>query len=290
MTMKRFIRLSVLLLSMVLLPFANAARGKLTSSTFNSMTVYYGIPKSGAARVDYYITVSTPQGVAYGHYHGTTFDGGMKGQKMPLVSWSGTGAAPVLTVKDFDTNVSKSNCPGIGSGWQCASETFTVTVESDNYGCPWVAGLYTLSTNSWYISSSALSYTGPTVRGTVCPTVPVDTYDVSWDANTLKHEKVLTITPTGGTVSTTLKTYLMESGTLCDKSKLDTRGAACRVIGTGVTLSILGCDNNVVSTVALAHALTDTELHYITVSVNTKNIGTGMVKSTCNFQYILEQL
>ncbi|POT27089.1 DUF2544 domain-containing protein [Citrobacter freundii] len=287
MMMKKIHCLSVLVLAIVGVLFSSSAlaQGKLRSSQFET-TVYWAASNVGTTDVRYDITVSTPTGVYYGVYESRIL---VLNREIPNVSWTGpSSTAPTLYLKSWDT-VSNSKCPGMdtsGNYWKCAKQVLRITLQSDDYGCPWVA--------STSITSKAFSagddYYGPPARNTICPTVPVDTYDVSWDANSLKHEKVLKITPTGGTVSTTLKTYLMESGTLCDKSKMDTRGAGCRVVGSGVTLSVLGCDNSVVSTVALTHALTDTELHDITVSVNTKNIGTGTVKSTCNFQYILEQL
>lgn len=289
MMMKRFIQLSVLSLSLLLLPFANAAKGKLTSSTFNSMVLYYGLAKVGVVNLDYFITVATPQGVNYAHYRSTLADKTHKGSKIPLVSWSGPGTAPVLTLTDFDTSESSSHCPGLSPKWVCASQTFSVTVEADNYGCPWVAALYMVSTEMTGLSISN-SYTSPTVRSTICPTVPIDTYDVSWDPNVVKHDTVLSIPSTGGTVSSTLKTYLMESGSLCDKSKFDGRGAYCRFVGTGVTLTVRGCDNANVTTVASPYALDNVALHDINVTVDTKNIGTGMVKATCSFQYVLDQL
>lgn len=283
MIMKRIHRLSVLVLAIVgvLFSASTLAQGKLRSSQFET-TLYWA--SSGITGIRYDISVSTPKGVYYGVYETRTL---ILNREIPNVSWTGPSTPPTLYLKSWGTT-SDSNCPGLDTHyWDCAKQVLRITIQSDDYGCPWVASTVITSTAP---TQAASTYTGPPARSSVCPTVPVATYDVSWDANTPKHEKVLTITPTGGTVSTTLKTYLMESGKLCDKSKMDTRGAGCRVVGTGVTLSILGCDNNVVSTVALAHALTDTELHDITVSVNTKNIGTGTVKSTCNFQYILEQL
>ncbi|EMX9181302.1 DUF2544 domain-containing protein [Citrobacter sedlakii] len=284
--MKKFICISVFFLCLPLFsPSATAAGDKLANSKFNSETVYYGRNRtinSGPTTLN--VTVATPHGVAYGAYQIPYVS--HKGSVIAATSWSGTGKAPVLTIVDF-ASASNSNCPGIDtSKWQCGQLVVSVEVESDNFGCPWIATISATST----MRANGNFYTGPVTRDSVCPTVPVDTFDISWDPNIVKHETVLAVDATGGTVTSSLQTYLMESGSLCDKSKYDSRGAYCRFVGTGVTLSVLGCDDNHVQSRASPFALTDKALHDITVSVNTKNIGTGMVKATCNFQYILEQL
>lgn len=291
MIIKRFFYLSVLLLCLpLLLPSANAARGKLTNAAFDSMVIYYGLTSRSPVSLEYHITVATPQGVEYGVYKATRAQGQHQGDTIPLVSWTGSGTAPVLTLNDWDSSESDSHCPGLNKDldWDCASQTFNVEVASDNYGCPWIAAISIISTAT--MNPTAGSYIGPVTRDSVCPTVPVDSFDVSWDPNVVKHDTVLSLDSTGGTVTSTLKTYLMESGSLCDKSQYDSRGAYCRFVGTGITLSVLGCDNRNVTTTATAHALMDKALHDINVAVNTKNMGTGTVQSTCSFQYILEQL
>lgn len=268
------------------------AKSKLRSTTFESMKVYYGQSKNSFGTSTYEVTVATPEGVYYGVYKAGIV-GQHKGDVIPLVSWTGPGSvpAPTLTLVDWDSNIGNSHCPGIdGEYWQCASLTFKVTVASDDYGCPWVA---TVKNTTTLIGESqgSQSYTGPVSRGSACPTVPVSTYDVSWSPDSVQHGKTLSFAATGGTINSTLNTYLMESGTLCDGSKYDSRGAYCRFISTGVTLTVLGCSNaSIVTTTATAHPITDKELHDINVAVNTKNVGSGATTVTCNFQYILEQL
>lgn len=289
MNIRRLIGLNIALLcfSLLLTP-AEAAQKKLTQ-TFNSVKIYYGQSRTSFATMTYNITISTPTGVNYGVYKAPVNQGQRPGETIPLVSWSGPQTAPVLTFISNDSYVGNEHCPGIqGKYFMCASLTLQIEVQSDDYGCPWLAGVSVLTQN---IMGDMTSWTGPLTRASICPTIPVETYDVSWDPNVVKHDTVLSITPTGGTVNSTLKTYLMENGQLCDKSQTTgTRGGYCRFVGMGTTLSVLGCDNSKVITTAVAHALTDKELHDINVSVNTKNIGTGTVSSVCNFQYILEQL
>ncbi|WP_336285549.1 StfH/YfcO family fimbrial adhesin [Citrobacter arsenatis] len=253
-------------------------------ATFESVTLYYAIGQSGMSNVKLNVAVATPKGISYGVW---TLRG-YAGSTLPLESWTGTpGTAPTIKIKSFDNSVNNSNCPNLPSDWKsCGSYTLSITLQSDDFGCPWVASLYSVSTDAL----SKATWQSPNVRSTICPTVPVDTYDVSWDPNVVKHDTVLSIASTGGTVSSTRKTYLMESGSLCDKSKFDERGAYCRFVGSGVTLSVRGCDNANVTTVASPYALDNVALHDINVTVNTKNIGTGTVKATCSFQYVLDQL
>ena len=290
MTIKRFARLSSILFCLVFLSLsANATGSKLHSTTFESEDLYFGIPHGGGATLKHSIIVSTANGVSYGVYQQSSLL--PVGQVIPLQSWSGPGTAPVLRFLSLDKRgISDSHCPGLPSDWFCSKETFSITIESDDFNCPWFSGLQTLATSVIPGVSDTKSYTGPIVRSTRCDKVPIDTYDISWDPNSVKHDTVLSIDSTGGTVKSTLQTYLMESGSLCDKSKMDTRGGGCRLVAAGITLSVKGCDNGNVTTTASPYALTDKALHDINVSVNTKSMGSGTVKSTCNFQYILDQL
>ena len=239
MMSKRILYLSLLLLFLpLLLPSANAARGKLISSKFNSETVYYAQSKIiDIGIISFNITVATPQGVDYGVY--TARYATYPGSVIPVTSWSGTGTAPIITMVDY-SSASNTRCPGMDtSTFTCAEFVISIEVSSDNYGCPWIATISATTTTR----SFGFTYTGPITRDSICPTVPVDTYDISWDPNVLKHDTVLSIDSTGGTVKSTLQTYLMESGSLCDKSKMDSRGAYCRFVGTGVRLTVKGCDN-----------------------------------------------
>lgn len=258
------------------------AKNKLMSVSFPSEKVYYGVVTGGNVGVlTYHIMVVMPSSVAYGEY-----SHGMVGQNLPLVSWTGSGPAPKVKVVSYDQTVADSYCPGIpSSGWNCGSLTLGVTLEGDDAGCPWVSAVSVVNT-----TLNGSSYIGPFTRGTICPTIPIDTYDVSWSPDTIQHNKVLSVDATGGTVTTVLPTYLMESGTLCDGSKNDSRSAYCRVVATGVRISVLGCSDGIVTATATAHPVTDKELHDINVAVNTKNVGSGTAQATCNFQYIIEEL
>lgn len=257
----------------------------MLKATFSTITLYYGLGRRGDRALTMDVTVTSPDGVSYGVWK---LLGLYKGSQVPLISWSGAGPAPTIVLKDFDNSVDSSHCPGLsGSHWEgCGSYSLDITVKSDDYGCPWLASSHTTATES--IASDV--YISPDVRSSICPKVPVDTFDISWDPNTVKHETSLKLKSTGGTVNSTLQTYLMESGKLCDSSQLDERGAYCRYVATGTRLTVLGCDQNAVKTTAVEHPLTDVALHDINVSVDTKNIGNGAFMSTCNFQYLLEEI
>lgn len=173
------------------------------------------------------------------------------------------------------------------SSWNgCGYYTVDITVQSDNYGCPWLAATH--STAEDLVSGE--TYSAPDTRSSVCPKIPVDTFDISWDANVSKQKTTLMLDATGGTVNRTLHTYLMEGGKLCDGSKFDNRGAYCRFVSSGITLNVLGCDQSSVTTSAVDHPITDVELHDINVAVNTRNIGSGLFTSTCSFQYIIDEI
>ncbi|ECG8591290.1 DUF2544 domain-containing protein [Salmonella enterica subsp. salamae] len=257
----------------------------MLSATFQSATLYYGIGPVGATpSIILDVTIATPEGVYYGVWETTV----KKGQALPLKSWSGPEPAPTIILRNFDNSVTRSNCKNLPSNWYgCGSFTFDITVQSDDYGCPWLATSHVVSTP---LAGFGGTYSPPDTRSSICPKVPVDTFDISWDPNTLKHDTVLQLKATGGTVTNTLHTYLMEGGKLCDGSKFDTRGAYCRFVATGIELNVLGCDQSAVKSTATVHPITDVEVHDINVSVNTKNIGTGQFSSTCNFQYILNEL
>lgn len=279
--MMKIIRTLFLLLATV---WCSSALAKpMLKATFSSTTLYYGIGPSGADRsILMDLTVATPEDVYYG-----TWSIGMKGQQQRLISWSGPDPAPIIVMRDFDSSVSRSSCKNLPDSWKkCGYFLLDITVQSDNYGCPWLATSHIAAAD---LVSGEIYYP-PDTRSTICPTVPVETFDISWDPNTLKHETMLKLTATGGTIANTLHTYLMESGKLCDGSKFDKRGAYCRFVATGIELNILGCDQSAVTTAAVVHPITDVEIHDINVSVNTKNMGTGQFSSTCNFQYILNEL
>lgn len=267
-------------------------RGPMLKATFQSTTLYYGMgPTGGNRSTKLNVTVATPQGV----YYGVWFFGGetssRPGETLPLISWTGPGdfPAPTITSRGYNNrNVPRERCTNLPSNWSgCASLTVDIEVAADDYGCPWLASSHMTSIDLFYVSEV---YSPPDVRGSVCPTVPLDTFDISWSPDRPQHDLTLRFDATGSTVTSTVHTYLLESNKLCDGSKMDTRGAYCRFVSTGITLNVLGCDKSEVTTSAVAHPITDTELHDINVSVNTKRIGSGQFSSTCSFQYILDEL
>ncbi|HCN5724913.1 TPA: DUF2544 domain-containing protein, partial [Escherichia coli] len=99
------------------------------------------------------------------------------------------------------------------------------------------------------------------------------------------------IQSTGSTVTTTLSTYLMEGGRLCDGSNFsdnDGRGAYCRAVSELLTFTSYGCDKSTVTVTPTRHPVTDKVLHDIVVNVNTSS---GQpIDSTCRFQYVLNEL
>ncbi|ECF5952717.1 DUF2544 domain-containing protein [Salmonella enterica subsp. salamae] len=282
--MKKLDNVVASLTLILLLIFSSSclAKNKLMSVAFPSETIYYGIvPGGNVGRLSYDIMVVTPSEVAYGKY-----SSGAVGVNLSLVSWTGSGPVPKIKIVSVDKTVDDSHCPGMpSSDWSCGSMTLGVTLEGDDAGCPWVAAVNVTNT-----ALKGPPYVGPYTRSTICPTIPIDTYDVSWSPDSIQHNKVLSVDATGGTVTTVLPTYLMESGTLCDGSKNDSRSAYCRVVATGVRISVLGCSDGIVTATATAHPVTDKELHDINVAVNTKNVGSGTAQATCNFQYIIEEL
>ncbi|EIY3236473.1 DUF2544 domain-containing protein [Salmonella enterica subsp. salamae] len=258
----------------------------MLKATFRSTTLYYGLGPTGANRPgELHITVTTPTEVSYGVWR----TAGGRGYQLDLISWSGTMPAPTVVIDDFNnSSVPRNRCKNLPDNWhKCASMTFDITVAADDYGCPWLAASHIQATDIFYPDET---YSPPDVRDSVCPTVPLDTFDISWSPDRLQHDMTLRFDATGSTVTSTVHTYLLESNKLCDGSKMDTRSAYCRFVSTGITLNVLGCDKSEVTTSAVAHPITDTELHDINVSVNTKRIGSGQFSSTCSFQYILDEL
>lgn len=226
-----------------------------------------------------HVTVLTPGEVAYGVYNTT----GYIGTDARVVSWTGSGPAPTLTLVDY-SSTDNSFCPGINTTlFRCAYETFKVTVQSDNYGCPWIASFYEVSDQHAYGI-----YTGPTDHATACPTIPVTSFDISWNENYVSHSKALQLQSNGSTITTTLSTYLMQDGKLCDGSVFDNRGAYCRVVSELLTFTSYGCDKSTVTVSPTRHPVTDKQLHDIVVKVNTSS--RQPIDSTCRFQYVLNEL
>lgn len=256
------------------------AGSKLMSSTFKSTEIYYGMNRiSPVGDLFFYVTVLTPGEVSYGQYNSDA----RRGDILPVISWTGSGPAPQLKLTDYG-RTDTSNCPGINTkNFYCAYMTFDVTVESDNYGCPWQASFYSVSEQVGFGV-----YTSPTVHDSACPTIPVASFDISWSENYVSHNKALLLQSDGSTITTTLSTYLMESGKLCDGSVFDSRGAYCRAVSDLLTFTSYGCDNAKVTVTPSRQPVTDKKLHDIVVQVNTSS--RAPIDSTCRFQYVLNEL
>ncbi|ENL2967448.1 DUF2544 domain-containing protein [Escherichia coli] len=272
---------SLVLLALSLGTPKSYAGDKLYSSSFTGNKIYYALNNVSMQGTFYlYVTVLTPKEVAYGKYNSGT---GRVGDPLTVVSWTGSGPAPKIVVTDFERTAT-SNCPGINTSiYSCGNMTINVTVASDDYGCPWIASLYSVAQANGFSA-----YTGPTVNDTVCPTVPVSSYDISWSDSYVSHSKTLQLQSNGSTITTTLSTYLMESGNLCDGSNFDARGAYCRAVSDLLTFTSYGCDNAKVTVTPTRKPLTDRKLHDIVVKVNTSS--RQPIDSTCRFQYVLNEL
>ncbi len=255
------------------------ARDKLTSATFDSVKIYYGMGRAGFTTGALTCHCVNPGEVAYGVYNTTGYIG-----TDAVVSWTGSGPAPTLTLVDY-SSTDNSFCHWINTTlFRCAYETFKVTVQSDNYGCPWIASFYEVSDQHAYGI-----YTGPTDHATACPTIPVTSFDISWNENYVSHSKALQLQSNGSTITTTLSTYLMQDGKLCDGSVFDNREHTAAWLPTGcVNLYPYGCDKSTVTVSPTRHPVTDKQLHDIVVKVNTSS--RQPIDSTCRFQYVLNEL
>ncbi|EGO8720878.1 DUF2544 domain-containing protein [Escherichia coli] len=256
------------------------AGDKLLNANFPSAEIYYAINNiSMQGSLYFYVTVLTPEEVAYGQYN----SGARRGDTLQVISWTGLGPAPKLVLTDFG-NTATSNCPGIDTSiYKCGFMTFSITVSSDDYGCPWIASFYSVSQANGFSA-----YKSPIEHNTVCPTIPVSPYDISWSDSYVSHTKTLQLQSNGSTITTTLSTYLMESGNLCDGSNFDARGAYCRAVSDLLTFTSYGCDNAKVTVTPTRKPLTDRKLHDIVVKVNTSS--RQPIDSTCRFQYVLNEL
>ncbi|MEO3990390.1 StfH/YfcO family fimbrial adhesin [Pseudocitrobacter cyperus] len=237
----------------------------------------------GSTTSNIYLAILTPQGVYHGQYYmGLAV---YAGDNLDMVSWDGPEPAPVLTLESYG-NTDDSRCPGIPSKFHCGYYTLQITTTLADSGCPWVASIYAVS--SHYLGPEKGTYTSPKTYGSACPNVPVATYDVSWSPDYIQHEKTLQMASTGGTVSQTLHTYLMESGTLCDGGLMDSRGSYCRYVGELSSITVLGCNSSKVTSTAIRLDPMNQAIYDITVNVNTA--GGGTIQSDCNFQFILNEL
>ncbi|WP_105224851.1 MULTISPECIES: StfH/YfcO family fimbrial adhesin [unclassified Escherichia] len=291
--MKKISSFLLFLLLAIGLTNSSIAKPNLKIS-FNSQTLYYGIGDSGVTNVALHMNILTPNGL-----FGGDLAPGVKfyvNYPYKLTSWrliSGSGPlppTPTITITDYDnSNVDDALCGGsLPKGWNCGWYKIKVETGTDSYGCPWVANIWATSTNAY-----SGTYAGPVSHGSICPTVPVASFDISWSKDRVQNDMLLNIASTGGVVHANLPTYLMESGKLCDGSLNDTRGSYCRYVSQMTQLTSQGCTNveggnsNVTAVVADSSPY-DQTLSNIAVEVNTA--GTGQFTTECYFQYLMEEL
>ncbi|QLP29293.1 DUF2544 domain-containing protein [Escherichia marmotae] len=284
--MKKKYSLIIFVLLSLFFSTNSMAKPKL-HATFNTQRMYYAISKTSLMTLT--IAIVTPEGA----FSGTITGYFRKDRAFPVSGWTGDPgtppAIPTVTVTAFDnTGIPDSYCPNLPGGWDCAWFELRIDTGGEDYGCPWISEAYATTTND------DGTYQGPTARGTVCPTVPVDSYDISWSKDYVQHDKTLVLKSTGATIHTVLPTYLMEGGQWCDGSKQgDGRGEYCRYVGQMTSLTSQGCSNidggasNVTATVVASPAFEST-LSQITLDINTA--GGGQFTTECYFQYLMEEL
>ncbi|HIA4031531.1 TPA: StfH/YfcO family fimbrial adhesin [Escherichia coli] len=276
--MKKLRLLFYFLLALFPLSYGKAA-------TF-SPTIYYA-EHSWNTQLELYLDVATANGVYYGVYYQ---DGNVATVgNMPNRTWTGTGnvSAPSISLNHAGTT-SASRCPGMAGGWECIAETLTINVDGSVGGCPWIVAVKAHSWSTEIISGKTTHYYGPQTVISSCPPVPLDPYDISWNESTVVHDKLLSLKSTGNVIETTLSTYLMEGGKLCDGSNMDERGAYCRFVSQMITFTSSGCDDAKVTVAPTRHPITDKQLHDMLVRVDTTS--EQPIDSTCRFQYVLNML
>ncbi|KAE9656781.1 DUF2544 domain-containing protein [Escherichia coli] len=247
---------------------------------------------SAVAKIVFSLEVVTPAGVYTGTYqsHNPYV---LQIGNLDLISWNGPSSIPAPTIYlNYSNEINMSNCPGLagipstnGRGWDCYAADLTVTVTGEAQGCPWLVSSQITTTDRGDVGAT---YVGPKVHNSTCPSIPLATYDVSWDENTVAHKKTLNLKSAdavGGIIETTLSTYLMESQKLCDGSQFDDRGANCRFVAQMITFTASGCDDAKVTVTPVPHPITDRQLHDIVVRVDTSAL--QPIDSTCRFQYVL---
>ncbi|MGM8755104.1 StfH/YfcO family fimbrial adhesin [Enterobacter chuandaensis] len=262
------------------------AGGGLRSSQ-SEISLYYAVPKSGEKEsVLINLGTTTKGGIFHGVWDLTKRDGD---GNLPNVSWDGNAAGyQVLRLKYVTEVKNTAGCSGLDlSRWSCNRVTIHIEVPWDKAStCPWILMFISRSTNT--VTGEGWSSTME--RTTACVFTPTSGLDISWDPKILQHDKQITFNSTGGEMESTLHTYLWEGGSVCDNSLMDDRGANCRVITTGISVTALGCDNSKLTTYTVRHPLSDMIIHDIIVKINTENIGAGQFTSTCNYRYIIDQL
>jgi hypothetical protein len=285
--MKKIQLLLAGLVLMLLLPAANAGLG----ASWKNIYAYYATYGFNG-QLAFSIDIATMEGVYHGEFYRS--DRYARLGNMPNQAWSGPGNMPAPTVNlDAFTDVGHENCPGIDSKsfygdtdpkkWTCTRASLTLTVNGDVGGCPWIVSTKANSVST--ISREDYHYYGPAGVISDCPAIPLEPYDVSWNENTVLHNKVVRLQSTGGIIEQTLPTFLMKDGKLCDGSQLDERGAYCRFISQQMTFSASGCDNANVTVTPQSHPITDKQLHDMLLRVDTT--ARQPINSTCRFTYIL---
>lgn len=251
------------------------------TNTFKSVDVLYGESRESNPQMNFYLAILSPSG---GVYTGKFVDP----HRVPRVQdvlvssdWNGPGTPELKIVTAGGTDHAK--CTNLASNRNCDYLAFDITIEADGFGCPWMASVY-----SEVIDSDGI-YRAPKSYSTVCPQVPVDNYNVSWDENTVKQKTALSLQSTGGIIEKTLSTYLLKDGRLCDGGQMDDRGAECRYVANLITFTALGCgDSGKVTVTPIEHPVTDKQLHDMQVRVDTSSL--QPIDATCQFQYVLNVL
>ncbi|BES17481.1 StfH/YfcO family fimbrial adhesin [Escherichia fergusonii] len=274
--MKKLRLLFYYLLVMFPLSYGKAAE-------FYPVKIYYA-EYGWNSQLELYLDVATANGVYYGVYYQ---DGGSaRTEEVPNRSWSGTDSsttAPHIYL-NHTSSANDSLCPGLPQGWRCAEQPLKITVDGSVGGCPWIVAV---RAHNWS-NAVSVEYYGPQTVISSCPPVPLEPYDISWNESTVVHNKLLSLKSTGSVIETTLSTYLMESGKLCDGSKMDERGAYCRFVSQMISFTSSGCDNAKVTVAPTRHPITDKQLHDMLVRVDTTS--EQPIDSTCRFQYVLNML
>ncbi|WP_112918991.1 StfH/YfcO family fimbrial adhesin [Escherichia coli] len=253
----------------------------------HSVTTYYGIGHDISATISYSLKIMMPSGVYNGEYQSTSVF--RTGDYLQNTSWNGPPPAPTVKLKSYKQNLDRALCPGLPSSWDCGSMTFEVSVAveiEDEFFCPWLVVVNDTVQNT--PQRGGVKYQGPNGYGTLCPTVSVQPFDVSWSENFVSKSKLLTLQSTGSVVEKTLSTYLMKDGKLCDSSQMDEAGGYCRWVAQMITFTASGCDKAEVTVTPSRHSITDKQLHDMVVRVDTSSM--QPIDSTCRFQYILNEL
>ncbi|MDF3828632.1 StfH/YfcO family fimbrial adhesin [Pseudocitrobacter sp. 2023EL-00150] len=253
----------------------------------HSVTSYYGVGGDALATYTYSLKTMMPSGVYDGEYQSSGIF--RAGDYLHNTSWNGPPPAPTVKLLSFAQHLNKALCPGLPSGWDCGSLTFEIIISSDieeYFYCPWLVVINDKAQNR--ASMGGVGYQGPNGYATLCQTVSVEPYDVSWDENKVSKTKLLTLQSTGGVIEKTLSTYLMKDGKLCDSSQMNETGGYCRWVAQMITFTATGCDKAEVTVTPNRHPITDKQLHDMVVRVDTSS--RQPIDSTCRFQYILNEL